>query len=178
MTAKKYPTRATFVLAEDTRQESSGKVTIAGIYPGDRIVIHSRPTAKEPAVLRMLLYFNFRDGYGKFETKALILKPDGTTYFENKMGPSEKESEGSMTVVFALMPAQIVELGTYTAIVYLDDQEYAFDFDIILSKSKTGAAPSSKRTKKRTPTKKKLMKARRKASSKKSKKTTKRKSQA
>jgi hypothetical protein len=138
MGKKKYPTRkqTNFVLAEDIRPELNQKATITGVYVGNYVRLHKKPTKKKPVTLRLVMLFGFRDGAGDFDVKVRIAQPDGRELAKFELGKVVKTEKSSMPIAVGVLAAKINQLGTYKAIALLDDRGYEFEFDIDIAPSK------------------------------------------
>lgn len=163
MAKKKFPTRqyATFVLSEDLRAEVNGKITLLGVYPAAGIRIFSKPTKANPAKLRLVFSFFFRDGYGTFKPKVVLRDPKGNTLLSKDFDQVEKEAKSSLPIALIALIQSVTTVGEYHVTAYLDDQEYTFPIDILSSVPPDGDKAESAKPTKKVRDKKKTTKSRR-----------------
>lgn len=136
--ARKYPTRknVTFILAEDVRAEANKKLMLAGVYNSAYIRVFTKPTDERPANLHIMFLFMFRDGEGEFETRIAIIDPDGEKLVASDLGRKSKLPKSSLAMAYGLIGPHYKKLGTYKAIIQLDDRSYEFEFDIDLEEKR------------------------------------------
>ena len=132
--AKKYPTQkhTDLILAEDVRTELHGKLTLTGVYASRYVRLFDQPSDDNPATLRLVFVFFFRDGYGKFDMKARVTQPDGSELAQVDMGENSKNKNASMSIGVGFPAIKITMLGTYRIVATLDEKEFDFNFNIEL----------------------------------------------
>lgn len=123
-----------FVLCEDARQETSGKATLVGVYPGEIIIVH-RPRPPEgtkavAALSSVCLVFFVAGGSGGFEVGVRITAPDGTIGFEQKVGSISIGDGKTATIVGQIRPFLVSKFGSHTATLMINGRQYPFEFTI------------------------------------------------
>lgn len=149
MARKIYPTRenTSFLLAEDVRIEASGKISVAGLYPGARIVVFEPPSTEKPATLPLVFFFAFQDGRGTFRPLLSVTSPTGQEIFERKLDSNTKQHDRTSAFGVAVAPVRLSELGTYNVLLRLDTHEYPFQFILQeVPKAIADGKPSRKKT--------------------------------
>lgn len=131
-----YPTNVVFLLAEDFRAESDGKITIIGHVPGRRLKLKTQPTEKAAQqgagliVPSFGIMLTFLDGAGHFGFEASILDPKGNNIFPAaQVGEAQKIEDDAMNLVLVARPFTL-HVGTYTVVVKLNDKLYEKKFEV------------------------------------------------
>jgi len=145
------PSRVKFLLCDDVRAETSGKMTVVGLYPADKIIVHTkgrddRPAGSPVAVLHQLavvcLLF---DGSGTHLPKVSLFGPSGQKIVESTMSEVTLNKDVSATIVLQGPQFVVPEFGTFKAKFVIGSKEFDYQFDI-------AAAPEQDSTAKEVPT--------------------------
>lgn len=123
-----------FILCEDVRPESDGKITILGMIPGTKVgfLPNSGVAEGEALVGSLTLLMVFRDGIGQYEALMSLLSPAGVELLSPQSQTVDKPSpEGAMNIVVALRPL-VAAAGTYTFSVSLDGHRYTRTFEVAM----------------------------------------------
>ena len=119
------------MLCEDAREEKSGKFTVVGLFPGNRILIDTPLVAddKKPAIPLAFLII-FRDGDGEAKLTIHTSDPDGND-MAAIVSPAQtitKLADRTLTLTVRTPAFAVPKLGTYVVNVMLDDKRYQFPF--------------------------------------------------
>lgn len=138
-----------FILCEDVRPETNGKLTLTGVYPGEIIVLNKlSPETKIPEGLisilpRLVMVTFFHDATGGAKAvRATVTSPSGKVILRAQVGEFTVEEGKAGTLIIQTGPIGIPELGSYRLDLSLDDSTHSFNFDIrpaadfVLPKSK------------------------------------------
>jgi hypothetical protein len=78
------PKNVRFLVSDDLREETNGKMTVIGLYADDKIWVLPSPIGMAPpqgfvaALPQLCIGCIFLDGSGRYDVKALITSPSGT----------------------------------------------------------------------------------------------------
>lgn len=133
--AKRYDVR--FILCEDIRVEANGKISLAGIYPGELVVLlqniaEAALPAGTIAVLSRLCFVFFVSGpagsvgasinvYGPSRDKKIV---------ESQSLPGKIEQGKTATIGFTGSTFPVSALGSHTVELKLDEELHEFSFVI------------------------------------------------
>jgi hypothetical protein len=148
------PSRVKFLLCDDARAESSGKLTLVGLYPDDKILVQQNPAVpiQPPGVVALLnqlaIVCILFDGDGVFPASATITGPSGLKLADMPLGtPTFKAgAPGIMALQCGLFP--VAQLGQYTCTVTVGKSDFRFPFYFLAGPAPTASVPTA-------PTKKK-----------------------
>lgn len=128
---------AKFIVCEDVRTETNGKLTLTGVYPSEIIVLNKQPAdAKLPdkwlAVLPRLAFVGFLRGVpgGKLDGDARVVTPRGEVIMSADLRGVYFEDARPSTLILQGGAVGIPELGTYKAEFRVGDYKFAFDIEI------------------------------------------------
>lgn len=135
---KIFPTdkKINFLVADDVRQEVSGKAIIIGYYSDSGIVFSYSDDMKiskeQPVVLPSLCFlWVFTDGEGNFDATVSITAPDGNIT-EVQSQSMKKNPEGAANLLIKMTPFLIHVFGGFECCVDLGDgHQYKRKFRII-----------------------------------------------
>lgn len=135
---KIFPTdkKINFLVADDVRQEISGKAIIVGYYSGSSITFsHAKDfeiSENQPLLFPSLcLLWVFTDGSGDFNASATIKYPDGniTEVLSQTM---KKNPDGAANLLIRMTPFVIIAFGEFECCVDLGEgHKYKRKFRII-----------------------------------------------
>lgn len=153
--AKRYDVR--FVLCEDIRVEANGKVSLAGIYPGELVVLlQNVPGAAQPsgviAVLPRLCFVFFVNGpSGSVDVSIVVYGPDKKKkIIESKPAPSKVEQGKTATFGISGSTFPVPAIGIYTVQLKLGEELHELNFaieagpDFALGKKMTGVSTNKR----------------------------------
>jgi len=135
---KKFPTdkKIHFLIADDIRQEISGKAIIIGYYSGESVAF-SVPEKMMVNEFNPLAYpalcflWVFTDGEGEFDAKVSITHPDGVIAFSQNL-KLQKNPDGAANLLIRTSPFIINTFGEFECIVDLGEgHKYIRKFSII-----------------------------------------------
>ena len=112
----------TFVVCEELRQETGGKVSLLGVYGGEEILVIA-PPGEAPILSGIGFYYCFGGGEGTFAARFELTDPHGTQVISNPVGQLVKRPDGALNVMVQLRPFPTA-YGVYRARLYLDDRAY------------------------------------------------------
>jgi hypothetical protein len=131
--AKRYDVR--FILCEDIRVEANGKVSMAGIYPGELIVLlqniaEAALPAGTIAVLSRLCFVFFVSGPpGSVAASINVYSPNrDQKVIESKPLPGKIEQGRTGTIGFTGSTFPVPALGSYAVELKLDEELHEFGF--------------------------------------------------
>jgi hypothetical protein len=135
------PTKAKFILSDDIREETGGKMTIAGLYADDRIYLNpAGPSTLPPGIVGILNQLSVAcimfGGSGSFPTVADIIGPSGQV-LTHVSGSSDFKSGATNTLALKAANILVPEFGTYTCKISVQRKVFSFKFEILL-----GPAPA------------------------------------
>lgn len=117
-----------FLVADDIRIETGGKLTILGLFAAGQILLH---TPILPIALQSLAFcMMFTDGEGKFSSTAKFLDPSGKDIVPPITAVLVKEPTKTATQILKLVPFSIASFGEYKCIVTLDQTAFQRSFFI------------------------------------------------
>jgi hypothetical protein len=127
---------AKFILCEDVRSESHGKVTLIGAYPGDIIVLASGPPpekllAGQVAVLpRLAIAMFIKGGNGTYPVSGNLLGPREETIAQGEFGATALAQDKSVAVVMQAGSFPVTEFGRYTMKLLVGGKKFEYMFEI------------------------------------------------
>jgi hypothetical protein len=134
MSTRRYDVK--FILCEDVRVETNAKVSLAGIYPGELIVLLRNPDGlKVPtghiALLPRLSFVFFVVGPGgTVEVATSVTGPNGEKVVASYAMPGKIEDGKASTFGITGTAFPVPALGKYTVELALDRESYKFEFSI------------------------------------------------
>lgn len=138
MSAKTFPSRVKFFIADDVRQDSE-KPMLIGFFPDDKVVVHipADPSREAPVIIGSLaILAAFIDCKGSFEAEFSLYLPSGTALVEHQKIDGGIKSVpsflGKSNIYFNMkfVPFGVPELGEYKFVVQLDKKKYEYNFNI------------------------------------------------
>jgi hypothetical protein len=135
---KKFPTdkKTNFLIADDIRQEVSGKAIIIGYCAGETIAL-SFPkdivvNKNNPVLFATFCFlWVFTDGEGEFEASITINYPDGSIK-ETPPLPLTKNTDGAANLLIKFSPFEVYGFGEFECCVDLGEGHlYKRKFHII-----------------------------------------------
>ena len=133
--AKRYDAR--FILCEDIRVEANGKVSLAGIYPGELILLlqniaETALPAGTIAVLSRLCFVFFVSGPpGSVRASITVYSPDRhKKIIESRSLPGQIEQGRAATIGFTGSTFPVPALGSYAVELKIDDEVHELSFVI------------------------------------------------
>jgi hypothetical protein len=155
-----------FILCEDMRQETSGKVSLAGVYPGEKIVLLRNTPGfaldDNIAVLRLTFVAFIRGPEGDVGVRVVVTRPDRRPTIASVDTRTKLQRDKTSTVAIIGPNFPVPALGKYGVRFLLNDEPHDFHFEIeagpefVLPKVDRKAVP---RAAKKTPAAKKRTKA-------------------
>ena len=128
MTATPSDVAVNFLLAESIRQETGGKLTIIGYYPGNQLLI---PKETKQLVTSIAFVFIALDGDGTFSTAVSLTAPSGKAIFKNEFLQNSVKHPGQpLSVLLAVQPFVTDETGTFDVTLHLDNATYRRSFTV------------------------------------------------
>lgn len=127
-----------FLVADEIRPEASGKLTILGLFADDVVMTQVPPRSPQipadtPAgIERLAFLINISElSVGAHTIRAQALDPSGQEY-GNGIPQSEITTElgKSHSMIIEMKPFILRDAGTYTWVVWIDDQEYRHPFEV------------------------------------------------
>jgi hypothetical protein len=157
MTKMVLPTRVKFLLCDDVRAESSGKLTLIGLYPDDKILVQQNPAlTNQPgwpagmvAVLNQLAIVCVAfGGDGTFPASATITGPSGVPLSTMPLGTAifQPNTPATMALQGGLFP--VAQYGQFKCTLTIGKSSFHYTFDVIAAPVPSPAAVP-KATKKR-----------------------------
>jgi hypothetical protein len=130
------PSRAKFLLCDDVRAETNGKITVVGLYPDDKILVNLIPglpslpgtvaVLNQIAIVCMLF-----DGDGMFPASATITGPSGLKLPSVMLGnPTFKPGTSATIVLNSGGAFPVPSYGHYKCVLTVDKQDFLFQFEI------------------------------------------------
>lgn len=126
-----------FLLCEDVRTESNGKLTLVGVYPGEIIVLNKLPPdAHVPArfisvLPRLAIVLFLHDGAGSANGMAATVKsPSGELVVRANVDQFEVEKEKVGTLIVQTGPIGVSELGSYLLELSFGGRTRSFTFEV------------------------------------------------
>ena len=139
MSSTKRPKRVKFLLCDDVRGEQSGKITLVGLYPDDRIYVHVQPNVTQQfaapapvAVLNQLavvcLVFG---GDGALATSAVISGPGSQPIPPMDLGSPIFKPGSVATIGLQGGLFRVDQFGKYTCTLTIHGATFSYDFEIL-----------------------------------------------
>lgn len=123
------PKKLSFLICEDIRHESGGKVSLLGVF-NDHILFE-KPESSLPTYVipQLCLYATFTAITTPCKIRVKLSSPSGKVLFET---PANQHPGNSEIILLAVKIGnmQINELGTYTANYYFEDKKIKCTFTI------------------------------------------------
>ena len=124
-----------FVVCDDVRQETAGKVTIVGAYLGNEILCFPAPGAKFPkgivAILGSLaLVVSFHGLGGSHDGVIEISDPAGKLLGKSPLGKIEFDPARTAVLMFKTNNFPVPKFGLYGVKVLIGKSAYDFSFSI------------------------------------------------
>ena len=133
-----------FLLCEDIREEIRSKLSVMGLYAGDRIDVHGPsplPDGKGVAVLHSLgIAAILRGKPGTFDVDLKITGPKGESVGQGKFADTKITRDGVATLILRLPNFVVPAFGTYQASYSVQKQSMVFEFDILAASKDSAAA--------------------------------------
>jgi hypothetical protein len=118
----------TFVVCETVREEKGGKLSLLGLYPGNRLNV---PQDTIEATLPLALVFFVDGGSGLFKSSASLISPTGKAVVDKSDLPDhDKKEDAANVVLMQLIPFKTTDFGTFKVLLQLDDRTYERTFSI------------------------------------------------
>jgi hypothetical protein len=132
--------RATHILCEDFRPEEGKKLTLLGVFAGEKILMGVSPKDLPEGVLARLasvcIVSTLFVPPGPHVVRARLVAPNGEILRDANMEVSV-EPGGAATLITKFSPFEVRTLGEYVVKYDVGDSETAFQFDI-----QFGSAPA------------------------------------
>ncbi len=152
----KAPRSVKFLLCDDARAEASGKITLVGLYPDDKIVVQLGQQTP-PGVVAALSQVSFvcivTDGDGAFPASAIITGP-GINLSKMSLGsPTFKRGEHT-TIILQGGQFLVPQFGKFACTLSIGGVDHKFPFEIIsrpVPVTVFPAAPVAKKKARRKP---------------------------
>jgi hypothetical protein len=141
----KVPTSVRFLLCDDARAEASGKITIVGLYPDDKIVVQlgqQTPTGLAAALSQLSFVCILNDGDGTFPASAMITGP-GISLPKMSLGsPTFKRGEHT-TIILQGGQFLVPQFGKFACTLTIGVVDHRFPFEIISRPAPVAALPAA-----------------------------------
>ncbi len=125
-----------FLVADNVRQESTGKVTIIGAFSAGQIILTGKPVF--PVSLPLAFFVVFKDGEGIFDAKIRITDPNQKTIGDAiSLGLLTKNPQQAMQLLINFPMIPLIGEGEYKVEIMLDDRVYTEEFVV-----RKGSLPS------------------------------------
>lgn len=135
---------AKFLLCEDIREELRSKLSVMGVFAGDRIDVHGPsplPDGKGVAMLHSLgLVSILRGKPGKFDVEMTIQGPKGVLIGNGKFNDTVIGPDGVATLILRLPSFVVPAFGQYEARFVIGKQTLTFEFEILAAQTAAASA--------------------------------------
>jgi hypothetical protein len=121
---KQFPTDAdvTFLTCEFGRNEQNGKITLIGLFPDNRVSI--APGTTMPFALPLAMVFILKNCEGTFDVKVELDAPNHTNMISQSIGSITIPPDTAQTFSLNFPIFQSIHLGTYAAVLWLDQRRF------------------------------------------------------
>ncbi len=116
-----------FLIAEQVRPETGGKLSIIGFYAGGDILVPENTT--QTVLSSLAFIFIFKDGEGQFKTRLTIMSPSGKQLADIELRETTFVGK-SHSIVTQLAPFVTTEYGRYEVLLKLNEHVYARSFSL------------------------------------------------
>jgi hypothetical protein len=128
---KRLPNRVKFLLSDDIREETHGKMTVVGLYADDKIfVAQSALPQGVVTVMNLALTCMMFGGAGSFPLKAQITGPAGQT-IANITGTQDFVPGAIGTLVLRGSPVVLPQFGAYRFELTLQRKVFSYSFEVL-----------------------------------------------
>ena len=149
-----------FLLCDDARPEASGKLTLIGLYPDDKIIVQSNLAqaalpANIAAISQLAIVAIIFDGSGSFPMRASIVGPKGHAVTTMPLGSPSLNAHAPSIVILQGGSFPVAEYGRYTCTLSIGKTDFPFHFEILAGLLPVLSLPATpKRTRARRKTSK------------------------
>lgn len=127
---------ARFLLCEDIRAEALGKISLIGVYVGERVVVWPLPgrkptDTKDVAQIGPLAFVVVVSGpSGKYKTAFELVNPDGKRWGSKQLGKLEIKDDAASLLATRALQMLVPKFGQYVVRFSLDGSRFDFPFQI------------------------------------------------
>lgn len=111
-----------FLVCDEARQESDGKVNLLGFYPSGEIRLD--PNSKLPATLNLGCVFVIRDGDGEFRASFRVADPLGKELANHTLPDIRKTPNQGYSLSLNVQAIPILNFGNYALELSVGDQRF------------------------------------------------------
>jgi hypothetical protein len=132
-----YPTQVSFLIADVIRLELGGKVTLAGLYSGDQLLLEGELPKELPdnavalALGGLSILIVLKGGDGRFPTSFAIDRPSGEPLgIQGALDEITLAKGQTHNLVLPIVPFPVFEFGQYILRLKLNKRTYEHKFVI------------------------------------------------
>jgi hypothetical protein len=111
-----------FLVCDAVRQNSAGKLDIAGYYPTYEVKLE--PGAKLPATLNLTFVFVLKDGEGRFRATLRLTDPLGKELLRLELPEIDKQAGAGHAMMLPVAQIPVTCSGNFTISMEIDGQPY------------------------------------------------------
>jgi hypothetical protein len=120
------PKHDLFIVADNVREETGGKLTIIGAFSfGEVQLAKGTPL---PAAITLSLYMAFKDGEGTFDASLALMDPAGQQLGVFNFGKITKNPGAPLNLIVNLPVFLVTQLGRFLVEAKLDGKTYQDSF--------------------------------------------------
>src|SRR5947209_2519725 len=93
-----------FLLSEDVRMETGGKVSLLGLYSGNEVVVFGAEGAPPPIIPGLGFFFSILGGEGNFAARFQLVSPDANPIADHEVGQVNKNAAGAVNLMMRFHP--------------------------------------------------------------------------
>jgi len=144
----RLPKEVRFLLAESVREEVGGKLSLAGLYSGDEVVMQGvLPSQLPPGVGGVALQHGLtvlalmKGGSGEFDLNMKILAPDGSQLAISENIKVNLQPDRTGNLIVPAIPFPVHSFGTYRVQLFFGKKMYEYKF-LIRHQDRTAQLPT------------------------------------
>jgi hypothetical protein len=127
--------KCNFFIADDIRIEQGGKPSLLGFYADNIILVRMPKKSKDPTKDRPIgigsfaILANFVGVKGTHDVEMELFGPGGPSLLKTGKGKLSSVTE-NLNFISQFRPLPVVGFGQYKVVIMLDQESFAFTFDI------------------------------------------------